>query len=109
MPEKIQRSEEAQGETLTPVCGQGALPRLRAHIPGGAEGPTLGVARGVSAGLAGVPATQDRLLVGAIPEQVCQVDLVPSSHFPHWISVKGSSQAVPLESRAPGLHVLLKK
>lgn len=78
MPEEIQRSEEAQGETLTPVCGQGALPRLRAHIPGGAEGPTLGVARGVSAGLAGVPATQDRLLVGAIPEQVCQVDLVPS-------------------------------
>ena len=67
MPEKIQRSEEAQGETLTPVCGQGALPCSHAHLPGGAEGPALGVARGVPAGLAGVLATQDGLLVGVIP------------------------------------------
>ena len=77
MPEKIQRSEEAQGETLTPVCGQGALPRLRAHIPGGAEGPTLGVARGVSAGLAGVPATQAspcRQPPGTVSHQACSLE-----------------------------------
>lgn len=67
MPEKIQCSEEAQGEMLTPVCGQGALPCSRAHLPGGAKGPALGVDRGVPAGLAGVLATQDRLLVGVIP------------------------------------------
>lgn len=66
MPEKVQRSEEAQGETLTPVCGQGALPRSHACLRRGAEGPALGVARGVPAGLAGVLATQDRLLVGEI-------------------------------------------
>lgn len=53
MPEKIQRSEEAKGETLTPVCGQGALPHSHARLPRGAEDPALGVARGVPAGLAG--------------------------------------------------------
>ena len=66
MPEKIQHSEEAQGETLTPVCGQGGLPHSHAHLPRVAEDPALGVARGVPAGLAGVLATQDRLLVGEI-------------------------------------------